>query len=291
MPLTFLLRRLFTSCIVIVGVVTLTFFAARILPGDPAQLYAGARARPDQLVAVRAKLGLDRPLPQQFIHYVGDLLRGDWGISFKTKRTVAEDLRIFLPATLEMVLLGFAAAMSLGILLGVLSSAWEGGLLDQAGSILASVGASMPVFWIALLGQQLFFNQLGWLPLNGRLDAQITMNYPLQSLTGFLLLDSAITGNWSVWWDALAHHFSCLSALAFGNPVCNRFRQRFYQHTSCTRADLVALVHTLTAQPGSCAAQPCVYRSGTVHRHHPPRHSFWPPVAQCADPCIGTSDC
>ena len=92
-----LLRRLTTSVVVIVGVVTLTFFAARVVPSDPAQLYAGQRANAARVAEVRARFGLDRPLPEQYVRYVGGLLAGEFGDSFKSKRAVADDLRIYLP--------------------------------------------------------------------------------------------------------------------------------------------------------------------------------------------------
>ena len=107
----YLLRRLFTSLVVIAGVLTLTFVITRILPSDPAQLIAGQRARPEQVAAIRSQLGLDRPLPEQFVRYLGGLARGDLGRSFATKRSVRQDLGIFLPATLELVLCGFALAL------------------------------------------------------------------------------------------------------------------------------------------------------------------------------------
>jgi peptide/nickel transport system permease protein len=200
-----LLRRMTTSLIVIVGVVTLTFFAARVVPSDPAQLYAGPRANAVRVAEVRARFGLDRPLPEQFVRYVGGLLAGEFGDSFKSKRAVADDLRIYLPATLELVLGAYALAIVMGVPLGVLAGAWGGGVFDRLGSFAAILGASVPVFWLALLAQQLFFNQLGWLPLNGRLASEVAIASPIMPITGFHMIDAAIEGNWVAWRDALAH--------------------------------------------------------------------------------------
>ena len=96
----YLLRRLLAAFFVIAGVVTLTFFVVRLVPSDPARLYAGQRARPEQIAAIRARFGLDRPLPEQYVRYLADLARGELGDSFKTKRSVREDLSIFLPCLL-----------------------------------------------------------------------------------------------------------------------------------------------------------------------------------------------
>lgn len=201
----YLLRRVATSLLVIAGVLTLTFFVTRILPSDPAQLIAGQRARPEQVAAIRSQLGLDRPLPEQFVRYLGDLARGDLGRSFATKRSVAEDLRIFLPATLELVLCGYALALLAGIPAGILAAARERGVFDRASGVAAVLGAAAPVFALALLAQQVFFNQLRWLPLNGRLDAEVSLAHPVTFITGFLLVDAALTANWLAWRNALAH--------------------------------------------------------------------------------------
>jgi peptide/nickel transport system permease protein len=201
----YLLRRLFTSLVVIAGVLTLTFVITRILPSDPAQLIAGQRARPEQVAAIRSQLGLDRPLPEQFVRYLGGLARGDLGRSFATKRSVREDLGIFLPATLELVLCGFALALVIGIPAGVLAGANERSAFDRASGVAAILGAAAPVFALALLAQQVFFNQLHWLPLNGRLDVEVSLAHPVTFVTGFLLVDTVLTGNWAAWRDALGH--------------------------------------------------------------------------------------
>ena len=99
----------------ILGVVTLTFAVARLVPSDPAALYAGARARPEQVEQVRRDLNLDAPVLSQYASYLGDLARGDLGVSFATKRPIAEDLRRFLPATLELALAATALAMAVGV--------------------------------------------------------------------------------------------------------------------------------------------------------------------------------
>ncbi|MFN8465722.1 MAG: ABC transporter permease [Caldilineaceae bacterium] len=201
--LNYFLQRLLTSLIVIVGVLALTFFAARVVPSDPARLYAGPRARPEQLAKIRAHLGLDRPLIEQFVVYLVDASHGDWGDSFKTKRSVRQDLAIFLPATLELVITGFALAIIVGIPIGIMAGANPGGVGDRCSGLASILGASAPVFAVALLFQSLFFNRLHWLPLNGRQDVGVSLAHPLPHITGFLLIDAA--ADWYVWRDAALH--------------------------------------------------------------------------------------
>ena len=202
---TYLLRRLFLALLVLVGVFVLTFIITRVVPADPAQLYAGPRARAAQVEEVRVQLGLDDPLPVQFVRYVGELLRGDLGESFRTKRAILADLRVFLPATLELVGLATVVALLIGIPLGVMGAARHGGFTDQLGRIVTIAGVSLPSFWLALLLQMLFFGWLGWLPLGGRLSRDVMLTTPITPVTGFYLIDAAVTGNWVAWRDALWH--------------------------------------------------------------------------------------
>ena len=230
----YLLRRMATSLVVLAGVITLTFFITRILPSDPAQLVAGRRAPPEHVAAIRQQLGLDRPLPEQYVRYLGDLARGNLGRSFATGRSVRADLGIYLPATLELVLCGMALALAIGIPAGILAAARERSGFDRAVGFAAILGAAAPIFALALLAQQVFFNQLHWLPLNGRLDIDVSLAHPVSFVTGFLLVDTALTGNWAAWRDALAHLI--LPALVVAvYPLCIILRM--------TRATMVDALH------------------------------------------------
>jgi peptide/nickel transport system permease protein len=201
----YLLRRLGLAVLVLGGVMVVTFIVARIIPADPAALYAGPRPRPEQVAELRVKLGLDQPLPIQFGRYVGGVFTGNLGESFKTKRLILDDLKTNLPATLELVILASLVALVVGLPVGVLAGAKRGKPFDRISQFLAIGGVSIPTFWLGLLLQLLFFGWLGWLPLGNRLDKTITLSTPIEALTGFYLIDAAVTGNWAAWWDALLH--------------------------------------------------------------------------------------
>jgi len=201
----YLLRRLGLAIIVLIGVMVITFTVSRVVPSNPAALYAGPRPRPDQVAALEIKLGLDQPLPVQFVRYVGGILQGDLGESFKTHRPIISDLKIFLPATLELVILASLLAVVVGIPVGVYAGAYRGTAFDQLSRFFSIAGVSIPTFWLALLLQLLFFGWLDWLPLGGRLSNEVSLNTPIDTVTGFHLIDAALMGNGTVWLDALLH--------------------------------------------------------------------------------------
>lgn len=202
---TYLLRRLGLALLVILGVMIITFLVSRVIPADPARLYAGGRATDEMIVAVEEKLGLNDPLPVQFLSYVGGVLQGDFGNSFRTKRAISTDLKIFIPATLELVILAMLLAAAIGIPIGVIGAANRGGVIDQLSRVLTIAGVSVPAFWLALLLQLLFFSTLDLLPLGGRLDRSLAITSPIEQITGFYLIDGAITGNWAAWKSAWLH--------------------------------------------------------------------------------------
>jgi len=197
----YIFRRLATSGVVVLGVITITFIVSRVLPNDPARLYAGARARPETLDQVRQDLGLDDSILSQYIGYLGDLFRGDLGTSFATKRAIAGDIVDRLPATLELALVATALAMVVGIPLGVWAAARRGRPRDTAIRLGAVTSVSIPVFWSALILQLLFASRWDWLPLSGRTSADVEFAEP----TGFFLLDSVLSGSLRNVWDVVSH--------------------------------------------------------------------------------------
>ena len=201
----YILRRLLLAIVVLVGVMQLTFIISRVVPSDPAALYAGPRPNAQQIATIRVKLGLDQPLPAQFARSVGSILQGDLGQSFKTRRPILDDLRAFLPATLELVIAATLLAIVVGIPVGVISAASRGRAFDVFSRLFSVGGVSIPSFWLALILQLVFFSALNWLPLGGRLDNKTALLNPIKTVTGFYTIDAPITGNWSAWVDALRH--------------------------------------------------------------------------------------
>ena len=191
------LKRLALAVPSLIGVVIVTFLLARALPGDPAAYFAGPAATKEAIEQVRAKLGLDRPLPVQFVRYVSDLARGDLGVSLTTGQPVALEIRTRLPASAELTLLGLIVAVSVAVPLGILAATRPGSILDHACRVLATAGVSLPVFFTGLILVYVFYYLFGLAPAPlGRLG--VFFSSPLQ-VTGFYLIDSALAGDWEVW--------------------------------------------------------------------------------------------
>ncbi len=200
--LRFILRRLLSTCMLIVGVIIITFALARLLPGDPARLIAGARASAEAVQAVRDRLGLDAPVLQQFATYLGNVLDGEFGRSIITRRDISEDILTYFPATLELVLIASALSLVFGVTLGTLAAVNSARAPDVAVRGVAVLGLSVPDFWLALIFQLIFFATLGLLPFGGRLGTGVS---PPDYVTGFLILDSLFAGRFDLLADALKH--------------------------------------------------------------------------------------
>ncbi len=201
----FLIRRLLTSLIVLFGVSLVTFALARVVPSNPAALYIGPRARPEEIARVRHELGLDQPLPVQYIKYMEAVLHGNFGNSIATKRPVLEELKGRLPATLELLFTAMLLAVVVGVPLGVMSARWQGKAPDLVVRIGSIFGVSMPAFWLGLLLQILFFRHLHLLPLAGRVSSDLRFTHPIHVITGFYLIDTVITHNWVAFKDVVVH--------------------------------------------------------------------------------------
>jgi len=201
----YLLRRLALSVLVVLGVTFLVFVAAQVVPSDPAALYAGPRPTADQIEKARAELHLDAPLPQRFAAFAAAMATGDFGVSYKSRRPIAQDLRAYLPATLELATVSTLLALLIGIPAGAFAAARRGGWLDRAGGLASIAAVAMPTFFLAMLLQAFFAQGIGILPLSGRLSREIALSAPLDPVTGFTLIDSLIAGRLDVFRDALAH--------------------------------------------------------------------------------------
>ncbi|MBL8585655.1 MAG: ABC transporter permease [Bradyrhizobiaceae bacterium] len=183
-------RRLLTVIPTLIGVIVVTFLLTRVLPGDPAVYFAGPAATPDSIAEIRKKLGFDRPLPEQFVYYVGDLAKGNLGNSLSTGQSVVEEIATRLPASAELTLFGLFVAMMIAVPLGILAAVKQGSIVDHACRVVATVGVSLPVFFTGLLLVYVFYFLLGWAPAPiGRLD--IFYSTP-DRVTGFYLIDSLL---------------------------------------------------------------------------------------------------
>lgn len=181
-------RRLLTVIPTLIGVIVVTFLLTRVLPGDPAVYFAGPAATPDSIAEIRKKLGFDRPLPEQFVYYFGDLAKGNLGNSLSTGQSVVEEIATRLPASAELTLFGLFVAMMIAVPLGILAAVKQGSIVDHACRVVATVGVSLPVFFTGLLLVYVFYFLLGWAPAPiGRLD--IFYSTP-DRVTGFYLIDS-----------------------------------------------------------------------------------------------------
>ncbi|MFN9764081.1 MAG: ABC transporter permease [Pseudomonadota bacterium] len=196
------LRRLAMLVLVIFGVSVICFVISRLIPGDPAQMMLGPRATPQAIAEMRSRLGLDQPVTTQYIQYMSDLLRGDFGVSIITRQPVLGELWSYIPATLELMLMAMVLSIVVGVPLGVLTALRRDTWVDNLGRGLAILGISAPTFWLGLMLMLLLYAELGWLPGSGRLDIGVT---PPPHVTGLYLIDAAIAGDGLAWRSAFNH--------------------------------------------------------------------------------------
>jgi dipeptide transport system permease protein len=194
--LTMVLKRLALAIPSLIGVVIVTFLLTRALPGDPAAYFAGPAATKEAIEQIRVKLGLDQPLPAQFVRYVADLARGDMGSALTTGQPVAAEIRARLPASAELTLVGLIFSILIAVPLGIFAATNPNSLVDHACRVITTAGVSLPVFFTGLILVYVFYYLLGWAPAPlGRLD--VFYSAPAQ-VTGFYLMDSAIAGDGEV---------------------------------------------------------------------------------------------
>jgi len=205
----YILRRLAALGLVLFGVTIVVFVISRVVPGDVALLWTGQRgegASARTLALIREQYHLDRPLLVQYVLYLRDLTRGDLGISVKSSRPVVAEMAERLPNTVELALSALLIAVPAGIGFGVLSATRRNSLVDHAGRFIALAGVCMPIFWLGLVFQMLLYYRLGLFPSpGGRLSNIIEIAAPVQRVTGFLLVDSLVTGNGRALVDVLLH--------------------------------------------------------------------------------------
>jgi dipeptide transport system permease protein len=209
--LRFLLTRISLIIPTFIGVTLLSFSLIRLVPGDPIELLAGERGLdPVRHAALRAQLGLDQPLLQQYWLYIQNVLQGDLGVSIVTKTSVVDEFLTLFPATIELSLFAMLLAVLIGLPVGILAAVKRGSLFDYSSMGLSLVGYSMPIFWWALLLILFFSVNLGWTPVSGR----ISVLFYVEPVTGFLLVDSLLSDETGAFQSALSHLI--LPAIALG---------------------------------------------------------------------------
>ena len=204
------IRRGLTVIPVLVGVSLLVFSFVHLIPGDPALTMLGERATPEKVTEVRARLGLDRPLWEQYLLYVRKVVHGDLGVSIVRGDPVATDLWRRFPATVELAGAAMILATVIGVPLGVVCAVRRNSLIDSLARVGALTGVSMPIFWLGLVLAWIFGVQLGLLPTGFRLDSESTF----KPVTNFVILDALVQRQWAVLADALRHLILPAVALA-----------------------------------------------------------------------------
>ena len=209
--LKLLLKKLATLIPTLLGVTLVAFMLIRLIPGDPVEIMMGERRLdPAAHAALMAQLGLDQPLAVQYLRYVGGLLQGDIGNSLVTREPVAAEFAALFPATIELAGAALLLAITVGMALGLAAALRRGSWFDQLVMATATVGNSMPVFWWGLILIMFFSVGLEWTPVSGR----VGIEYDIEFVTGFMLIDAALSEEVGAWPSAVLH--LALPALVLG---------------------------------------------------------------------------
>ena len=202
-----------SAAVTLLGLLALTFFMGRLLPIDPVIAIVGEQADASTYDMVYKQLGLDKPLYVQFGYFMRDMLSGEFGNALFTGNKVSHDLMRVFPATIELATIAFTIGVSFGVPIGVLAAVYRGSPIDHFARILGLLGYSVPTFWNGLMGLVLFYAILGWVGGPGRLD--VFYIDIVDRVTGLLLIDAAIAGEWEVWQNAFSHIVLPASILSF----------------------------------------------------------------------------
>jgi peptide/nickel transport system permease protein len=199
--LEFVGKRLLATVPVLIGVSIVVFFGMHLIPGDPAQILLGDKGSPEELAALRVQLGLDKPVWVQYVRFAAHALRGDLGISYRTRNPVTRDIADAFPLTIELSVAAIFLAVAVAVPAGVLAATKQYSLFDNLTMVGVLLGVSMPVFWLALILMLFLGYTLHFLPISGVVGDAIT----LERITGFPLLDSLLALNWPALESVLLH--------------------------------------------------------------------------------------
>jgi peptide/nickel transport system permease protein len=212
----FILRRLLLMIPLLIGITLISFIISHTVPGDPVAANLSQKAMEDPVIVAtfRAQWGLDKPLWEQYLVYLKNLLQGDLGVSIRTRRPVLDDLRQFLPASAELALGATSYSILVGVPFGIISAIKRNKLVDHVVRVISLVGVSTPVFWLALISLYVFYFRLRWLPGPGRLDPGMEVDFS-GGITGIFVIDSLLRGDFHTFVIALKHLF--LPTLVLGS--------------------------------------------------------------------------
>jgi peptide/nickel transport system permease protein len=188
---SYIIRRLLSLIPTLLGVSIIVFLFLRMIPGDPALALAGEHATDANIERIREEFGLNKPLYEQYITYMGKILRGDLGRSILSRRSISDEIKARFPATVELSLCALIVALIVGLPAGIISATRRNSIFDNIAMVGSLLGISMPIFWLGLMLNWFFAVRLGWLPSVTRLDSGIQ----LQRITNLIIVDSILTGN------------------------------------------------------------------------------------------------
>jgi peptide/nickel transport system permease protein len=212
-PLKRIAGLLLSVALTFLGLLLVTFLIGRVVPIDPVLAAVGDRANAETYERMRIEMGLNLPLWQQFIRYVADVLRGDFGTSVLTSQPVLDDIRRAFPATLELATAAIVIGVILGVPAGVFAAVHKGRWPDHLVRILGLIGYSVPVFWLGLVGLLLFYAKLDIAPGPGRLD--VFYDGLVDPVTGIIPVDALLAGETEIFWNALSHLILPASILGY----------------------------------------------------------------------------
>ncbi len=258
----FIARRLLLMIPVLIGITLVAFVISHAVPADPVVANLGQRAQDDPSIVTRYRheWGLDRPLPLQYLTYIWNLLHGDLGVSITTRRPVTTDLRQYFPATLELASAATVFSVLVGIPLGVLAAVRRNRPADHISRLISLIGISTPVFWLGLLALIIFYYHFGWFPGSGQIDVGIPVPH---TITGMLLVDSVLEGNWKAFSNGFLHII--LPAIVLGSYTLGIV-------TRITRGSMIEVM----AQDYIRTARAKGLRSATVVFKHGLRNGIMP---------------
>ncbi|WP_223589738.1 ABC transporter permease [Neobacillus bataviensis] len=198
---TYTVRRLFSLIPVLFGMTLVVFGIIHAIPGNPAQVILGQRATKEAIAVLSKQLGLDRPWYIQYVDYINKLLHGDLGTSLRTRGPINHEVWPFLAATIELTVVAMVIAIIIGVNAGIISAWFSKSWFDYVAMVLALIGVSLPIFWLGLMMQWGFANELGWLPTTGRENVRD----PVSAITNLYLIDTLIQGRFDQFGTVIKH--------------------------------------------------------------------------------------